>query len=298
MSLRGLSDDHVSRLGLGTAQFGLDYGVTNTRGRVDKAEALRILDRAKYLGIDLLDTAAAYGSSEQVLGDLANSEFRIVTKLPPVAEGEALNSSWVVEQIRRSLLRLERSSVYGLLVHQVESLRGTNRAELARGLLEARDLGLVEKIGVSIYDPSDLTWLVETITPDLVQAPLNVFDRRLLESGWLRKLKDMGAEVHARSIFLQGTLLTRPEDLPKFLAPWRGEYEKFNEWADYMGVSLLEAALSYPLSIPGLDKIILGFSSLTELDSVFACRLNLPLRLPNFNHPDLDHIDPRRWKRH
>jgi aryl-alcohol dehydrogenase-like predicted oxidoreductase len=295
MGLGGYEDDYSSRFGLGAAQFGFDYGVTNSSGQVPQDEVLKILGLAREHGVDLLDTSAAYGVSERVLGDLGTGDFKVVTKLPPLTDGQSVDSSWVIEQMNLSLLRLGRSFAYGLLIHKLEDLRGPNGAKLARGLLLARDIGLVEKVGVSVYDVSDLNWVLEVLKPDIVQAPLNVFDRRLVESGWLEALKAKGVEVHVRSVFLQGTLLTGVPKLPKFLKHWDLEYEEFENWANSQHASLLEAALSYPLSIQGLDKIILGFSSLEELNRVLLSRVIPPVDLPKFNNPDPNHIDPRRW---
>ena len=72
------------RLGLGSAQFGLDYGVTNLRGQTTPADVAELLRIAGHAGVRVIDTAPAYGSSEETIGACLPSEhhFRIVTKTP------------------------------------------------------------------------------------------------------------------------------------------------------------------------------------------------------------------------
>ena len=59
---------NFEKLALGSAQFGLAYGISNSHGKVSMNEVFRILTLAKSLGINTIDTASAYGNSEDVLG--------------------------------------------------------------------------------------------------------------------------------------------------------------------------------------------------------------------------------------
>jgi aryl-alcohol dehydrogenase-like predicted oxidoreductase len=285
-----------NRLGLGTAQFGLDYGVTNKSGRVSEEEVGRILNVARGCGVTLLDTAASYGSSEQVLGVAGIEGFKVITKLPPLEGGEDISSSWVLKQIAGSLSRLKTRCLYAVLVHNLADLRSASGSEIVSGLLQARKSGLVEKIGVSIYDPSDLDWVFQIMEPDLIQAPLNVFDQRLALSGWLETLKTRGVEVHVRSVFLQGTLLTRASNLPQAVEPWVDKYIAFEEWAASLQATPLEASLSFALSVPGVDRVLIGVSSVDELKHILLSRSVSLSQGPEFGDPEISHIDPRLWK--
>jgi len=275
--VNGVSADPVNRLAIGTAQFGLNYGVTNTSGQVPLFEASRILERANELGIFTLDTASAYGDSEMVLGEAGTENFQIVTKLPALPLGVDVGAQWVMDQAITSATRLRRKNIPTLLVHNPEDLRRTSGQELIRGLIGSKEAGLTEKIGVSIYDPKDLVWISNLLDLDVVQAPMSVFDRRMVSTGWLDRLSSKGVETHVRSVFLQGALVAGVGNLPKTLKPWVGKFMEFETWAKSQGLSLLEAALLYPLSIPKVDKVVIGVVSVDQLEqAVIAAQKNPP----------------------
>ena len=186
------------KLAIGTVQFGLDYGISNAGGRTSQDEAQRILNLAKGSGIDTLDTAAAYGDSEQVLGRIGVAGWKVVSKVPPLPNDEVNGKAWVLDHVRRSLDRLRIERLDGLLLHNAADLLKAQGRDIAAGLQEAKAEGLVGKAGYSIYSPQSLTELIEVMSPDLVQAPFNVLDQRLASSGWLGRLIESGAEVHAR----------------------------------------------------------------------------------------------------
>jgi len=162
------------KLVLGTVQFGMQYGIANTGEQTGQAEVERILAYALQSGVDMLDTAVAYGDSEACLGAAGVDDFRVVTKLPAEMGDDV--ESWVFEHLKASLKRLRIATAYGLLLHRSEQLLGTGGQLLARALARLKSEGLVSKIGVSIYDPKELELVIRECPIDLVQAPLNVFD--------------------------------------------------------------------------------------------------------------------------
>ena len=144
------------RLALGTVQFGLPYGVANKSGQVSQNEAKSMLRIASENGIDTLDTAIAYGESEECLGCVGVKNFKMVTKLPSIPDGCLDISVWIHEQVTSSLSRLGVEKLYGFLLHKPEDLLGTDGPELYRALDSLKEKGLVKKIGVSIYSPNEL----------------------------------------------------------------------------------------------------------------------------------------------
>lgn len=285
----------VNRLAIGTAQFGLNYGVTNTSGQVPLSEVSRILERANELGIFVLDTASAYGDSEMVLGDAGTENFQVVTKIPSPPVGVDIEAQWVMDQAIRSATRLGRKNISTLLVHNPEDLRRASGKELIRGLIDSKLEGLIEKIGVSIYDPNDLEWISNLLELDVVQAPMNVFDKRMVASGWLDRLNNNGVETHVRSVFLQGALVAGVENLPNALKPWVGKFMEFETWAKSQGLSLVEAALLYPLSIPEVDKIVIGVVSVDQLEHAVIAAQKNPPDYPDFATNDQLLINPVNW---
>jgi aryl-alcohol dehydrogenase-like predicted oxidoreductase len=290
------------KLALGTAQFGFDYGISNTQGQVPLLEVRRILELAHQRGIDTLDTASLYGDSQAVLGevdDLAR-EFRIITKTiafdgEPVGKEDLKNLDTAFKQ---SLAELRRKRVDGLLVHHAADLLAKNGESVFDRLSEYKNSGRVEKIGASLYTPDEATRLLDNFDIDLVQIPMNLMDRRMLESGILDQLKKAGVEIHARSAFLQGLLLMLPESIPDSFSAARPFVERIQSRAASLGVSVAALSLAYLDSIPQIDRIVIGVNNakqLSELLDARGARVN-PSGFEGLCCSDEYVINPSKWK--
>jgi aryl-alcohol dehydrogenase-like predicted oxidoreductase len=284
-----------SRLALGTAQFGLDYGANNLRGRVPESETAQILACAEERGITVLDTAPVYGDSEAVLGRLlqGRSGLRIVSKLPacPITEAEGL--------LQASCRRLRVPALYGCLIHDFESYRKDRKIldELRR--LKAQ--GLVKKIGFSLYRTSELELIEQRGDAfDLVQLPLNLLDRRFLPR--LAALKLRGVEVHARSAFLQGLLLRDPALLSGRLLKARPVLERLHSLAAQQGLPAASLCLGFVLAQEQVDKVVIGVDGLAHLQENLSFAeqskkaYQLSPELAALEIPDEEILIPSNWK--
>jgi aryl-alcohol dehydrogenase-like predicted oxidoreductase len=291
----------LPRVGLGTAQFGVDYGVSNYGGRPSEAEVAAILARAIEMGVGYIDTAASYPNAERLLGRYLPSghRLRIVTKLPQ-AEDDVITAQYaesVLATIAASLDRLRLARVYGVLVHHARDLAKPGWQYLIDALGETRARGWTSAVGVSVYDASDLAIVESRFTPEIVQLPFNVLDRRLAESGWLTRLHGSGIEIHARSVFLQGLLLMEPASLPRFFAPIREVLAQLHaRWAAEKRTPLA-GCLDCILHHPNIDVAIVGVNRLRELDEIAAAASGLDDADANWPSVAVDplYLDPRRW---
>ena len=283
-------------LALGTVQFGLPYGIANQIGQVSRGEVGKILVLARESGIDTLDTAIAYGDSEACLGSVGAHGFKVVTKLPALPDSVANVGTWVTDQIQNSLQRLKVDSVYGLLLHRSEQLVGESGRETINALERLKSDGIVQKIGVSIYAPSELDAVMQACSIDLVQAPFNLIDRRLLTSGWLQRLHDQGVEVHARSAFLQGLLLMKQEAIPEKFSPWSHLFNIWHAWLQERSVTSVEACLAFLASHSFIDRTVVGVESHNQLQELLrAAPEQTPLQLPDMHSEDERLINPSNW---
>lgn len=284
------------RLALGSVQFGLPYGVANKSGQVSRAEAKLMVRLALENGIDTLDTAMAYGESEKYLGEISVETFKVVTKLPGIPNGCLDINNWIHEQVSSSIVRLGVGQVYGLLLHKSEDLLGPNAREIYRALDSLKEKGLVKKIGVSIYSPNELESLKKDFSFDLIQAPFNLIDQRLLHSGWMKKLKDNGVEIHTRSTFLQGLLLMKETDIQPKFSPWKHLWKKWHDWLDENNIYALQASLAFSLSFSEIDRVVVGADSLSQLQQIFdVIKLPLICDFPSIDCDDDYLINPSRW---
>ena len=272
----------MSRLALGTVQFGLPYGIANEAGQVTRLAAKDMLRQAASEGIDMLDTASAYGDSEICLGEAGTQGFKLITKLPALPYCCADVSEWVLQHGAASLTRLGVNTVYGMLIHRSEQLLGPHGAALYQALRELKDNGQVQKIGVSIYSPSELAALTTLYRFDLVQAPFNLVDRRLQTTGWLQRLKQEGVEIHTRSAFLQGLLLMPQVVIPTQFASWNELWRRWHRWLEDSNVSAVQACLAYPFSFTEIDRVVVGADSARQLEQIIgAVSSALPHDLPD-----------------
>ncbi len=252
------------KLGLGTVQFGQAYGVSNARGQVPAADVAAILSRAAAGGIKVLDTAANYGEAENVLAAMDLSPFRVVTKTIGLKNG--LDA--VIARARQSVRTLGRVDL--LLVHAAGDLQGPDGDAFWSALRKLKGEGAVGGIGISAYVADDPAALAARFRPDAMQVPFSLLDQRLLVDGSLARMKDLGVEIHARSLFLQGLLFLTPEWLPAKLrhaAPLLGAVRARIAAA---GSTPLAAALGFALSRPEIDVGFVGVTGLEELDEILA----------------------------
>ena len=286
------------KLALGTVQFGLPYGIANQAGQVSLPEGKAILQLAAGSGIDTLDTAMAYGESEGRLGEMGVQGWQIVSKLTAIPEDCTEPRPWMEAAVSSTLQKLNVSSLYGLLLHRPLQLLESNGDQIYRALYEMKQNGTVKKIGVSIYDPSELDALCSHFQFDLVQAPFNILDRRLIDTGWLYRLEGKGIELHARSVFLQGLLLMKHSDRPGKFSRWSSLWSLWDGWLDNTGLTPLEACLRYALSFSEISKVVVGVDGANQLKEILlASERTMPVIPENIQTNDLDLLNPVQWSR-
>jgi aryl-alcohol dehydrogenase-like predicted oxidoreductase len=284
------------KLALGTVQFGLDYGIANTEGRVSFDETSTIVRHARAGGIDVLDTAMAYGDSEARLGQVGVGKWRIVSKLPPIPEDCVDVSRWAETAVGESLERLGVRRLFGLLLHRPEQLLGPDGPRLYAALQGLREQGVVEKVGVSVYGPDELDALFACYRFDLVQAPFNLLDRRLVTSGWLSRLASQEVELHVRSVFLQGLLLMSRGGRPAAFDRWAPLWKALDLWLEGAGMTPLQACLRDALSFPEIGKVVIGVDSLSQLEDILRAAEGPATRPPEvLGTADSDLLNPSCW---
>ena len=290
---------------LGTAQFGLDYGITNRAGQMSEEAVGKLLNNAERAGIFWLDTAQAYGNAEAVLGRhlLKSHKFQLISKLPaqPQLAFRPQDTEIWEQAYSVSCQHLGVHCLNSLLLHAPADLRKPGGQYLQDWLLDLRERGLVQRIGVSIYVAEDL----EGVNPellDLVQLPLSLFDQRLLQDGTLARLCARGTAIHARSIYLQGLLLTPAAQWPGWVSPEvRLHQQALESLAVQRGCRLIDLALSFARDQMDLEGVVLGLCSVQELRELqVAWSATSPWKESEWRLwalKDQTILDPREWPR-
>ena len=284
------------RLGIGTVQFGINYGIANKIGKVAKIEQSKILDLASKHNISLIDTAINYGDSEKNLGEYGLEKFNVVSKIPEIPKNLINVEKWITDQVKKSILKLGAKSLYGVLLHRANQLFDYD-GKIITYLEKLKNDGLVKKIGISIYAPDELESILANFSIDIVQAPMNLIDRRLKSSGYLKLLKKKKIEVHIRSIFLQGLLLIKKDSLPLKFEKWKNLLEDWYYWLDENPkLSALDICINYIKSIHEIDKIIVGVDSCNQLEEVLrSYSLTEQFDFPEISCNDEQLLNPSNW---
>ncbi len=248
------SADYIRKIGIGSVQFGLNYGINNQNGKVKKTKVFRILQEALRVGIDVVDTACGYGESEQILGQFDEiGKFRIVSKFPKGRNPE--------DTIKESLKRLNIKSLYGFLSHSFDFVKNNNRTW--ENVLKIKKNGLTKKIGFSLYYPEELEFILKNdFEFDIVQLPYNVFDRRF--EPFFGILKTMGVEIHVRSVFLQGLFFVDLRKLNKWFEPVVNKLNYLHNFAKNHNIRLSCVLILWALSNKHIDNVIVGVDSFEQ----------------------------------
>lgn len=292
------------KLALGSVQFGLRYGVANTTGQPGQGEVTTILRHASNAGVKVIDTACLYGAAESVLGKClpANNAFHLVTKTPKFS---GLGAADAIGALRAafdvSCARLGVNSVYGLLVHDANDLMSAHGAPIWQAMSALREEGRISRIGASVYSGAQIDALLAHYPLELIQLPLSLLDQRLVRGGQIDRLHERGVEIHVRSVFLQGTLLMRPERLPAHLEGLRPHLSEISSRAADIGISPLQAALRFVESLPQVSAVVCGVDSIRHFDELVAALIPPVPALDAASAAacacsDPQLLDPSQWK--
>lgn len=275
----------MSKIVLGTVQFGLQYGV-NSAGRPSEKTVKNILTEASKGGITTLDTSSAYGNSEEILGECITPEehFKIVSKYP-----KGTTSVW--EMFNSSLKRLKVDKLYGYLLHHFEVYK--NNPRVWDEFIALKESGKVQKIGLSFYTPEELQFILDNKSPfDLIQVPFNIFDKKFLPL--MKEVHDNGVEVHVRSTFLQGLFFKDRDTLPEKLKPMKKYLLQLDEFSKQSGLSISEIALNYNLQNPYIDGVLIGVDNVEQLKMNLASVKDVPIDI-DIEVKEKELLNPVNW---
>jgi len=290
----------MSKIALGSVQFGINYGINSVNGQVQPEEVKNILNYASSQDINLLDTAPGYGNSERVLGEVGVQSFKVVTKTRHFNNNEiGINEVILMKKdFFNSLKDLKKKCIHGVLVHNADDLLKPGSQKLFDQLESLKKAEKIKKIGVSVYDNNQLQSILKNFDIDIVQLPFNIIDKRLIESGMLLKLQNRGVEVHVRSVFLQGLLLMNEKNRPRKFKQWGALWKIWHEWLNDNQITALEATIRHAISTPEISKVLVGVDSADQLKEIIIASNGVLPNIPTELHTnDTNLLNPSNWGR-
>lgn len=277
---------------IGSAQFGLDYGVTNTSGKVTDADLKKILLRATDSKIDLIDTAIAYGDAEARISKMVkllglDMRFRFVTKLSFMDNGFFLPD---IKSLEHSLNILKNLLPYGLLIHDADKIPETYLEEAKTILHELKQRFGFKRAGISTYSPKVLEMWSQNSDIDLAQVPVNVLNQK-----FLNVIKNQtNIEFHVRSLFLQGILLAPKEKRPSYFSKFENILDKYDAAVERSRLSRLEFNISFGESLSA-GALVIGVTSEHELSEIIYNRQFIEMDCSHLSSDEELIINPALW---
>lgn len=286
----------MTELGLGTVQFGVDYGITNASGELSDDVVVEMLRVAQKTGLTLFDTAADYGSSQKRLGHFfpPGDRPKYVTKFSLPTNGAVPTAENLYGASRT---QLGAETLHAVLFHKLSDLADSRCGQAVQILRGARESGVVSRIGVSVYNARDLDIALDVFPDlDIVQLPASILDLRLLESDVVSHLRESGVEIHVRSVFLQGLLLLDPERLTPYFQGLQPALRFLHQRALDQKVSIMTLLLGAMRQHPAIDAVLVGATSVGELE-VITRSWGMANQTERLQIPPVpaELLDPRNW---
>ena len=290
-------------ISLGSAQFGLDYGITNSGGKVSHVTVSEVLEAAHKYGIKYIDTAQVYGDAQKVIGNSHGQadNFKITSKLSPQKFNTFSSKHYHIwdNEFHETLSQLRVASLDAYLVHDVRDLSKNGSTHLIDWLLSLKCQGLVNRLGVSIYDIHDLVGVPNGLL-DVIQVPFSLYDQRFFEESAKAKIAINDSHIQARSIYLQGILLASSAEWPSWVSNDAiTTHRRLENFAQEMHLTLLQLTVDFIKSRDDLDSFVVGICSIEQLDELMLA-YSKPQILTSSEwkqwHLNFDPIiDPRYW---
>lgn len=283
----------IKKFSLGTAQFGLNYGLNKKKVNIKNIrEIIKSLNNNK---IKKIDTAILYGESEKILGSFFLKRWNVTTKIPEYKTLYGSPEEWTKSQINKSLNLLKIKKLHGVLFHNPDDLFNDNGKRIYKELQRLKKKGFIKKIGISIYNYNKLNKIIKLFKIDIIQAPFNIIDRRLLKSSLMKLQKQKKIELHVRSIFLQGLLLKNLKYKNKKFISYRNIWNSLHNWLSKNRYDIIDVCINDCLKY-NFNTIVIGFENLNQLKRVINYKKIHKLTLPNnLSSTDVNLINPAKW---
>ena len=281
---------------IGTAQFGLDYGIANSLGKMKTGEIKKIIKYARTNNIKDIDTAHAYGDSEKRLGNVGIKNFNVILKLPATNPTYPYEQ-WVRKSINSSFKKLKINKADTVLVHNAKFLLDPKMGKkIYEELKRFKNKNIINNIGVSIYSISDLKNIIKKFSMDVVLISLNIFDQRILDKKIINTLKKRNVKIYTRSTFLQGLLLIPKNRIPIKFNRWKKKFDMWFRELEKKKVSSYDACLDFVLKNKDVDKTLIGIDNFKQFKQIFKDKPKININYKKFNSNKINKlINPAKW---
>lgn len=287
------------KLVLGTVQLGLNYGINNSYGKPTLEDSFSILETAFDNGLRILDTAESYGNSQEVIGEFhkkyPTKKFKVITK---IAANHSVTKLSFIDNIKKNCEILGVEKLHGFMFHNYSSF--IQNKEFYEELLKAKELGLIQNAGISLYTNAEIENVVTNFSDfDFIQIPFNLFDNESKRKEAIEKARAKHIDIHTRSVFLQGLFFKSTADLSQKMIPLKPYLEELTLLKTEFKLTTEELALHYVLQKKYIDHVLIGVENVDQLKSnLKTCskKKEIPHSVLNkINIFEKDLLNPSNW---
>ena len=286
---------NLSKFSLGTAQFGVKYGI-NSKKKPSFKTVKKIIHLARSLGIKNIDTAFGYGNSELILGRIGIRDFKITTKLPYIKK---VDLSSIKKKIQKCLIRLRIRSLYALLLHDDENIK-TNFNKTIIILKKLKKIGLIKNIGVSVTNFNYLKKALSNKKVDIIQIPYNLMDQRIKNDIFIKKIRQNKIKIQIRSIFLQGLLFKNYIMIKKMFPNNLALLNKYSDFFKLNAKQKLSHLLNFVYQNKISNQILIGIDNEKQLKQIAKIKIYKKKIKPKtsiyYQNKNEKLINPNKWK--
>tara|TARA_Y200000002_G_C22675177_1_gene661733 strand:- start:286 stop:1140 length:855 start_codon:yes stop_codon:yes gene_type:complete len=283
----------VSKIILGTANLNQKYGFLKKSIRF--SEFKKIINNSRK-GVKYIDTSSNYTRAHKLLGKLDLKKIKIISKISIPIRPKINPKLWISKSIEKITSDLKVKNIYCILIHNPNILLKDEYKKYLTYLNTFKKRGIIKKIGFSVYGIKETNILLKKYKVDILQVPMNLINQSFCNKDFLKKTKKRKIEIHARSIFLQGILLSSNLQNIRYFKKWKNFWLKYYSWVDRNKITQLIACLSFIKSVKNVSGYVLGIENETQLDKILNCRTKKNLKFDKFLfQKNKKLIDPSKW---
>ena len=285
----------MSQIILGTANLNKKYGFLKKSIRF--SEFKKIIKNSNKNKVRYIDTSINYSGVHKILGKLNLNKIKVITKIS-IPTNNNINAELWIEKIIKNIVRdLKTRSLYCVLIHHSNILLNNKYKKYILNLNELKKKGKIKKIGFSVYNLREAKILLKKYKFDILQVPLNIINQTFCDKNFLQNIRKKNIEIHARSIFLQGILLSKDLRKMKYFKRWRTLWKDYYNWLNKNRISGLTACLSFINGVKNISGYVIGIENEKQFKQVLDCKIKKNLKFESFlSQKNKKLIDPSKWK--
>jgi len=285
----------VSQIILGTANLNKKYGFLKKSIRF--SEFKKIIKNSKKNKVRYIDTSINYSGVHKILGKLNLNKIKVITKISIPTNNNINAELWIKKIIKNIIRDLKTKSLYCVLIHNSNILLNNKYKKYILNLNELKKKGKIKKIGFSVYNLREAKILLKKYKFDILQVPLNIINQTFCDKNFLQNIRKKNIEIHARSVFLQGILLSKDLRKMKYFKRWRTFWKDYYNWLNKNRVSGLTACLSFINGVKNISGYVIGIENEKQFKQVLDCKIKKNLKFESFlSQKNKKLIDPSKWK--